>query len=999
MKNKNLIRFFAIVLTIVCLYEMSFTLMTYLTEKDAREYANGNIEKERKYLDSISNKGIYDIIIKDFTYDECKARELKLGLDLKGGMNVVLDISMIDLLKSMSNNSKDKTFLKSLEVAKEKQKNSSVDFITLFGEAYKEIEPEGKLSTLFSNASLKDKIQLSTSNQEVLNLLSEESDRAISRAYNILRTRIDGYGVSQPNIQRLENSGKILVELPGVTDVDRVRGLLQSTASLEFWETYEANEVFSFLETANSILAESVVDTDETVVDTDETKEKQIEKKEVKKENKAETKKIKDSIESPLDKISNNDSELNSDSSFKDFEKNNPLFAVLSPPLYTDENGQQKIGEGPVLGYVKKADKEKVLEYLNKPEIKDILPLDLKLAWSFKPIKSNKNIYQLIALKVTTNDGMAPLEGDVIVSAREDFAQNQASAEVVMKMNAEGSKTWRRLTKENIGKSVAVVLDNNVYSFPTVNAEISGGVSNITGNFTIEEARDLANILQAGKLPAPAKIIEETVVGPTLGSESIRAGLLSFLFALIIVLGYMIYYYGSAGLIANYALFANIFFIIGVLASFRATLTLPGIAGIVLTIGMSVDANVLIFERIREEIRKGKNIYSSITDGFANSLSAIIDANLTTLLVGIVLMTFGTGPIRGFSVTLVTGIFTSLFTAVVISRMIFQYKLDKKSKLTFASKSTKNFLSKVNINFLGKRKIAYIISLIVIGTGVVSLFTKGLNLGVDFKGGRSYVVRFEQTPEINKIRTSLTSNFDGKSPEIKVFGEDNQLKITTNYLIDNEEEDVDKKVEYSLSTGLNKITDKYKIMSTQKVGPSIADDIKESAFYSILVALAGIFIYILARFGRFQFSLGAIIALLHDVLLVLGLFSIFYGILPFSMEIDQSFIAALLTVVGYSVNDSVIIFDRVRETFNSNKKMKLEESINFSLNKTLSRTMNTSLTVIFVLVCFFIFGGEVIRGFSFAILVGVIVGTYSSLFIAAPVLYDTQSKINKIPKE
>ena len=991
MKNKGLIRFFSILLSLVCIYELSFTLVTYFVEKDAEEIASGDKTKENRYLDSIANEGVYNVFLKNFTYAECKEREIKLGLDLRGGMNVVLDISMEELLIALSNKSTDAPFLNSLKLAKEKQKESSADFITLFGQAFQETSPKGQLASIFSTVDLKDRISFSSTNEEVLAVLRDESQRAIDRAFNILRTRIDGFGVAQANIQKLEGSGKVIIELPGVTDVKRVRKLLQSTAQLEFWETHEAAEVFSALEQANDIIY-SFLNEEEG-----ENKE-EVEDLETVSTSTSDTtiKKSDDDVAELLEKLGTTGEETGesstSDSAVSQFSQNNPLFSLLQPPVFTNEQGQQSLASGPILGYAKGSDIPKIMEYFSHPLVQEVLPLDLKLAWTFKPLKNSQNVYQLIALKITTSDGSAPLGGEVVVSAREDFGESSATAEVIMKMNAEGTKAWKRLTTENKGKSIAILLDSAVYSFPTVQSEISGGVSNITGDFTLEEARDLANILQAGKLPAPARIIEEAVVGPTLGSESINAGIWSFVFALVVILIYMIFYYGNAGIIANVALLSNIFFIVGVLASFRATLTLPGIAGIVLTIGMSVDANVLIFERIREELRKGKSIYSAISDGFSNSISAIIDANLTTLLVGFVLMTFGTGPIRGFAVTLVTGIFTSLFTAVVISRMIFQYRLDKKSRLEFSSKSTKNLFSNVNIDFMKKRKVAYLISTVVIVVGLGSLFTRGLNLGVDFQGGRSYVVRFEEQKNVQNVRETLSESFGGNAPIIKVFGQAEQLKITTNYLINSEGEGVDDEVEGALNTGLEKLSSKYQIMSTQKVGPSIADDIKESAVYAIIIALIGIFLYILVRFGTFRYSLGAILALAHDVLFVLGLFSLFYGIMPFSMEVDQSFIAAILTVVGYSVNDSVIIFDRMRETISTEKKLKLVDSINISLNRTLSRTLNTSITVIFVLLAFFLFGGEVIRGFSFAILVGVIVGTYSSLFIAAPVVYDTSKE-------
>ena len=938
-------------------------------------------QKKKAYLDSIASEPIFNIGFKNYTYNECKSREINLGLDLKGGMNVTLEVSVIDVLKAMSNYNKDLSFNSAINLALEKQLDSQDDFVTLFGQSFAELNPEGKLASIFYTPELKDKISSNSSNEEVLIVIRSEVEDAIDRSFNILRSRIDRFGVTQPNIQRLEGSGRILVELPGVKDPVRVRRLLQGTAQLEFWETYENVEILSAIDQVNTYL-KTKIDTfkDNIVEDNLVVNDNNIE------EDFNSDLAINDLIE---------DAEQETDSaviSAEQFSRENPLYAVLFPNL--NQNNQPN--EGPVCGISSIKDTAQVNEYLRMDEVKNMLPRDLRFAWTVKPYDSDGKFVQLIGLKVTSRDGKAAMEGDVITDARTDFGQFNGVPEVSMAMNAEGARMWKRLTADNIGKSVAIVLDDFVYSFPTVQAEISGGRSQITGNFTINEANDLSNILKSGKLPAPARIIEEAIVGPSLGKEAVESGLKSFIIALSIVLLYMMFYYSFAGLVSNIALLANIFFVFGVLSSLGAVLTLPGIAGIVLTIGMSVDANVLIYERIREELLNGKGLKLSIADGYKNAYSSIIDANVTTLLTGIILYVFGSGPIKGFATTLVIGILTSLFSAIFITRLIFQWRLDKKGTASFDNSITKGAFKNTAIDFLGKRKFFYGVSSLIILIGIGSLVTKKLNYGVDFKGGRTFVVRFDEPVDNESVRNSLANYFIDDSglkmfPEVKTFGDNNQVKITTKFLIDSKELSADVVVAEKLDNGLSNIGN-YEIMSSQKVGPTIADDIKVSALWSIIFSLLVIFLYILLRFRKWQFSLGAVSAVFHDVLIVLSIFSLFYGILPFSLEIDQAFIAALLTIIGYSLNDTVVVFDRIREHMSLYKKKEFTSLVNNALNSTLSRTVNTSLTTFFVLLVIFLFGGEVIRGFMFALMVGVIVGTYSSLFVASPIMVDTIKK-------
>ncbi len=1011
MQNRNVIKIFAIIFAIVCLYQLSFTWIVDGVESDAVAYASSFNEDEREvkkkfYLDSISGEEVYDILLTSYTYTECQQREINLGLDLKGGMNVTLEVMVVDVVSALSNNSKDSVFNLATTNALRAQANSQDDFVTLFGQEYEKLAPAENtgLSAIFSTPDLRDKVQFSSTNQEVIQVLKAEVEDAISRSFNILRSRIDRFGVTQPNIQRLETAGRILVELPGIKDPERARKLLQSTAQLEFWETYEYGELFQGLESANAYLRETAKATaiDEDVI-TEETTEGSTDLfAEVEETTEGSTDLFTEITETTdtIDDAAKLLAEIEADSlttdssvssSFEEFAAENPLYALLYPNVNQQTS---QLNTGPVVGFCAVKDTTALNAYLKDDALRKFFPVDVKFAYTVKPSDPDGKFVQLVALRITNRDGKAAMEGDVVTDANQDFGQFASSAEVSMTMNAEGAKQWKRLTAENIGKSVAIVLDGYVYSFPTVQAEIAGGRSQITGDFSVNEAKDLANILKSGKLPAPARIIEEAIVGPSLGEEAISSGLTSFIFALLLVLAYMIFYYNGAGLVSNIALLANIFFIFGVLASLGAVLTLPGIAGIILTIGMSVDANVLIYERIREEIRNGKGLRLAISDGYNNAYSSIIDANVTTLLTGIILYTFGTGPIKGFATTLIIGILTSLFAAIFITRLVISARLNKVKVISFATKFTEGAFKNINFDFIGNRKRFYIFSSIIILLGIGSLTTRGLHFGVDFDGGRTYVVRFDETVDNEALRAALTDVFvdsDGLAytPQVKTFGSDNQVKITTSFMISSNEITTDEIVESKLSEGLASTGFMYEIMSSQKVGPTIADDIKDAAIWSVFFSLLVIFLYLLVRFRKWQFSLGAVVAVFHDVLIVLSIFSVLYGILPFSLEIDQAFIAAILTIIGYSLNDTVVVFDRVREYMNNNRKKAIDELINGALNSTLSRTINTSLTTFCVLLIIFIFGGEVIRGFMFALMVGVIVGTYSSLFVASPVMMDT----------
>lgn len=979
MQNKGAIRGFAILLGLVCLYQLSFTVATRVAESTYEEMLVSEPAEADKYLEDFR----YNIFVKEYSYMECKERELNLGLDLKGGMNVTLEISLQEMIRSLSNNSPDSTFNQAIAQATERMTDAQEDFVTLFGQEFEKIDPNARLaSPAIFGYTLKEKIDGNATNAEVLDVIRAEKEAAIEQAFEVLRTRIDKFGVTQPNIQRLEGSDRILVELPGVKEPDRVRKLLQGTAKLEFWETYENQEVYGYLAEANKILRDMQVGTEEkdstAVADTEE---------EVAEEAEA------DSSEQSLtdlfgtaDGDSADAGELGEES-IDDLQKNNPLFAVLSPAA-----SQDGLYRGPVVGYASLKDTAKVNEYLAMDRIQAIFPRDLKFYWTVKSIdpKDPAQVHQLVAIKVTSRDGEPPLDGSAISDANKDFDQFGASPQVTMLMTPDGANAWKRLTGENVGRSIAIVLDDYVYSFPTVQGEIAGGRSSITGNFTINEAEDLATVLKAGKLPAPAHIVEEAVVGPTLGSESITSGMYSFIGAIALVLVFMVMYYGNAGWAANLALIANVFFVFGVLASLGAVLTLPGIAGIVLTIGISIDSNVLIFERIREELRRGTGMRLAVTQGYNAAYSAIIDANVTSLLTGIILYVFGSGPIQGFATTLIIGIFCSLFASIFITRLIFEGRLASKKAISVATGISKEAFANVNFDFIAKRKMAYAFSGIVIIAGIGSMVTRGFNYGVDFLGGRSYTVEFAEAVNTEEVGVTLAGAFGGDAPTVKTFGADNRVKVITAFRIDDESETADDEVQAALVNGLSTIGGSAQVLSSQKVGPTIADDIKRSAVLSIVFSLLVIFLYILVRFKKWQYSLGAVVALFHDVLFVLSLFSLFYGIAPFSLEIDQAFIAAILTVVGYSINDTVVVFDRIREYQNEHQARKhpIVEVVNNALNSALSRTVITSVTTFIVLLVLFLAGGETIKGFSFALLAGVIVGTYSSAFIATPVMLE-----------
>jgi SecD/SecF fusion protein len=1008
MQNKGAILVLAVVLVIVSIYQLSFTGVTYKVKQDAKEYAQGDLNKELHYLDSIAGLPKDKWSFLGNTFRECQQKEINLGLDLKGGMNVILEVSVPDIIKALSNYSKDTTFLKALKLAEEYQKSSSEDFVTLFGKAFEEIAPGARLAAIFNTMELKDKIDFNSTNEDVLKVLHKEVQDAIDNSFLVLSNRIDRFGVVQPTIQRLSTQGRIMIELPGVKDPSRVRKLLQETANLEFWETYENSEVGPYFVKANELLRQILSAQKEqkdslTAAKTPATQAAANEKAGQEK-NTTTTESDSVSASDSLLKLLESDTSATAkeQQSFEAFKKENPLFAVLRPNTTRDG----KYVPGSVVGYAVARDTAIVNKYLNMKQVRALFPRNLIFRWHFKPYKyaPGQNLFELHALKVTTRDGRAPLTGEVITSAREEFDQNTGQARVTMSMNAEGSKVWARLTRENVGRAIAIVLDNYVYSAPRVNSEIKGGNSEITGDFTIDEAKDLANMLKSGKMPAPAKIIQEAVVGPTLGQEAIKAGLNSFLIAFLVVLLFMIVYYSPrAGLVADLALFLNVFFILGVLASLGAVLTLPGIAGIVLTVGMSVDANVLIYERIKEEMRAGKGIKKAISEGYRNAYSAIIDANATTFFTGVILYIFGTGPIKGFATTLVIGILTSLFSAIFITRLVFERMLTKNSKITFFTRLTEKAFSNLNFKFIEKRKMAYVISGTFLVISIVSLSTRGLSPGIDFTGGRTYVVRFDKAYPTQDIQQALAKVF-GKAPEVKVYGNVDQMKITTQFMID--DPSADDLVDSTLYVGLKPFLgdnvdfqtfqEKYK-QSSQTVGPTIAYDIKVQAMYAVLLALIFMFLYIMLRFRNWRFGFGAVGALIHDSLIVLGVFSLFYGKLPFSMEIDQSFIAAILTVIGYSVNDTVVVFDRIREYLKLYPKRAREEVLDAAVNSTIGRTINTSLSTIIVLLVVFLFGGEVIRGFIFAMLIGVFVGTYSSIFVATPLVYDTMK--DKVPEQ
>ncbi len=1019
MKNQGVVKVFTVILAIVCLYHLSFTFVSNGVESDAEEFAieqaanytgdedgKDSVIKEikKKYLDSISGKTVYDLLITDYSYLKVKERELNLGLDLQGGMNVTLEVSLPDVIKALSNYSEDKNFQKAIELANEKTTTASEDYTTLFLEALNEVAPSVPYSTYFAHKDNKD-LNFNSTNDEVESFLRKNTDDAIENSYLVLRSRIDRFGVSQPVIQRLGNTGRIMVELPGISNPERARKLITASAKLEFWKTYMAGEAYPFIVSMNDALKKRMqveADTQSDSTESDTAKEADVEA--------VDLNPLDVDVE-PIDTLTDNadanaadtgladllnptsgdsavsDSANAGQMSPEEIKKEFPLTRLIMFNLTQD---QQQFVESAAIGYVSVFDTAELNKHLNDPELRAYIPGDVRFAYQFKTDENNPTIITLYTLKADRTGGEAVLTGDVITDARPQIGQQ--GWEVQMTMNAEGRGSWANITSEAAQKTpkgcVAIVLDGVVYSAPQVQGAIEGGISTISGSFKQEETKFLATILNAGKLPAPARIVEEAVVGPSLGAEAISHGLLSIIAGFLSVIAIMALIYSTAGWVANIAVLLNLYFILGVLSSLGAALTLPGIAGIILTLGMAVDANVLIYERVKEELALGKSLRNAVTNGYKNALSAIIDSNITTLLTGIVLLIFGSGPIYGFSVTLIIGILSSLFTAILITRVIFEGAMKKDRNVKFFNGFSKNLLNNVNIDFIGKRMMFYTVSGLLIVGGLASIFTKGLDFGVDFKGGWSYVIAFEEPVNISEVRENLTEPLGG-APEIKVFGTDNTLKITTDFMIASQLPTAADSVTHTMEAGLAGLG-KFNIESTSKVGPTIADDIKESAVESILVALVLMFLYILFRFRKWQFATGTVIKLTHDVLVVLGLFSILDGIVPFTLEIDQSFIAAILTVIGYSINDSVVVMDRVREFLNDNTKNKqgIRELINGALNSTLSRTMITSLTTVGVLLILFIFGGEIIRGFSFAMLVGVIVGSYSSICIGAPLAGD-----------
>ena len=1006
MQNKGLVITLAVCLALVSAFYLSFSVVTNHYDNKAAEYAQGDGAKEYQYLDSIAGEKVWF----GYTLKECREKEINLGLDLKGGMNVTMEVSVPEIIRALSGHNTTDDFNNAIALAQEKQKTSGSDFLTLFFESFYELNPNAQLASVFSTFELRDKVSLNSTNQEVEKVVTEEVQGAIDNSFNVLRTRIDRFGVVQPNIQKLSQTGRILIELPGIKEPERVRKLLQGSANLEFWETYDLAEILPQLSQINNEFAAQNASNEAA----------QTEAAPVKEEAKAEADDL-DALVEDLAADSLAQAEADQEAALEEYKKANPLFAQLQPSV--SPAGQPY--QGPVVGTAHYTDTAKVMAMLNSQVAKSLLPRELRLCWTVKAIDEAEAYYQLIALKSQTS-GRPSLEGDVITDARADFGQTSAYANVSMTMNAEGARDWQRITRDNIGKSIAIVLDGYVYSFPTVQNEIAGGSSQITGNFTVEEAKDLANTLNSGKMPAPARIIQEDVVGPSLGQEAIHDGLWSFAIGFILILLYMIAYYGLIpGLIADFALLCNVFLLAGILSSFSAVLTLPGIAGIVLTMGMAVDANVLIYERIREERRAGKNLRKAIEDGFSNAISAIIDSNVTSFLTGAILAIFGTGPIKGFAVTYMIGIISSFLTAVFICRLLLEAyaKRENAKELNFTTKLMQNFLQNTKANFIGARKVTYIVSgvLVVIGILGVNPHIMGkLNLGIDFSGGRNYIIRFAEPVNTQEVNAALDNVFMEAKSELAdeetfalnviTIGDANQVRISTNYRINDNSETLDDEIEALLYAGCQQFLpegitlDEFKstdinpeigIMQSQKVGPAIADDITQSAVWAVLAALLGIFLYVLLRFRNFSFSVGALAGLAHNTLIVLGAYALLWKVMPFSMEIDQSFIAAILTVIGYSINDTVVIFDRVREYTGLYPKRARKQNINDALNHTLSRTFSTSMSTLVVLIAIFCFGGETIRGFVFALIIGVVVGTYSSLCVATPLAYDIQEALDR----
>lgn len=1015
MQNKGFIRVVAICFVLACFWQLSFTLVSSIYAGKADKAADKVVERvkesaafaqvpdvdkafyldsirkieSRRYTDSISSKVIYF----GNTYKQVQNKEINLGLDLKGGMNVMLQVQLEDLVKALAGDNRTPEFEKAVALAKQRSVNSQSDFITLFGEAWKEVGGGQRLSSIFGTIDMAGRINPETSDEQVLTVLKEESESAVSNSFNVLRNRIDRFGVTQPSIQKLGNTGRILVELPGVKEPERVRKLLQGTASLEFWTTYYASEIAPYLEEANAVLAQSLAEDAPAA------------------EVKAEEATTSDDIVSQELKAQGTSTD---EASAEAYKKANPLFAVLSPSGFRDNA---------CIGFAAAADTALINKYLARPEVAAVFPAEFKAMWTVKSsdfIQDN-NIYDLVAIKASSRDGKAPLDGGYVTDARVEYNDRQGGEpSVSMTMNAEGANVWARLTKENVGRQIAIVLDGTVYSYPNVLNEISGGVSSITGHFSIEEATDLTNVLKSGKLPAPATIVQEQVVGPSLGAASIRAGLISFIIAFLLVLIYMIFFYKGAGLVADAALLTNVILLFGVLSAFGAVLTLPGIAGLVLTLGMAVDANVIIYERVKEELKAGKGLGKAIHDGYSNAYSAIIDGQVTTLLTGLVLFFFGSGPIKGFATTLIIGIITSVLTSIFITRIIFDDRVNRGKNITFETDLTKNFLKNTKIDFISGRKWSYIVSGALILISLGSIFIKGFTYGVDFTGGRTYVVRFDKPVTAEDVREATGKVFDlasseqglsGTSVEVKQFGGDSQMKITTSFKYQDEAATVDNEIEGMLYESLKGFYDEgltfdefvstldnpNGIISSDKVGASIANDIKRNAVISIILALMVIFAYIAFRFKGWTWGLGGVVSLAHTSIIIIGFFSLFSGILPFNLDVDQTFIAAILTIIGYAINDNVVIFDRIRENLSLHVKDDFKETVNKSINATLTRTVNTSVSTLLPMLAIAIFGGESIRGLSVALCLGICIGTYASIMIGTPIMFDaTMSRRKKL---
>lgn len=1013
MQSKGFIRIVAICLILACLWQLSFTLVTGIHNGKAGKRAEQAVEnfqnsaafanvpeadrafyldsirkiESRRYTDSISSEKIYF----GYTFKNVQNQAINLGLDLKGGMNVMLQVQLEDLVRALAGNNTTPEFQKAIALAKERSVNSQSDFITLFAEAWKETSGGQRLSQVFGTYEMRDRIKPESTDEQVISVIKGEAESAVANSFNVLRNRIDKFGVTQPSIQKIGNTGRILVELPGVKEPERVRKLLQGTASLEFWTTYYNQEISPYLIEANALLAQ-LLDNGDAEEDTA-----------------AENGVDGDIVAQEIAAQGENSGEAD----FEAYRKANPLFAVLTPSQFRDNA---------CIGFAAAADTALVNQYLHRPEVAAIFPVEFRPMWSVKPSEyvQSDNIYELVAIKASSRDGKAPLDGGSVTDARVEY-NNRTGGEpsVSMTMNAEGANIWARLTKENVGRQIAIVLDGTVYSYPNVLGEISGGQSSITGHFTVDEATDLTNVLKSGKLPAPATIVQEQVVGPSLGAESIRSGLISFIIAFILVLIYMVLFYKGAGLAADVALITNVVLLFGILSAFGAVLTLPGIAGLVLTLGMAVDANVIIYERIKEELKAGKGLGKAVHDGYANAYSAIIDGQVTTLLTGIVLFFFGSGPIKGFATTLIIGIVTSVLTSIFITRLIFDDRVQAGKNISFENKFTKNFLKHTNVDFLKGRKWSYIVSGALILISLGSMFIKGFTYGVDFTGGRTYVVRFDTPVTAEEVRTATSNVFDiassaddnvkSSSVEVKQFGGESQMKITTSYKFDDESSAVDTEIEgmlyealkgfYSENLSLSDFTSTLDnpngIISSDKVGASIANDIKRNAIISIILALIVIFAYIAMRFKGWTWGLGGVVSLAHTAIIIIGFFSLFSGILPFNLDVDQTFIAAILTIIGYAINDNVVIFDRIRENLGIHPNDDFKETVNKSLNATLTRTVNTSVSTLLPMLAIAIFGGESIRGLSVALCLGICIGTYASIMIGTPIMFDSAMSSRK----